>query len=178
MKKLLILLPLLSIISCGEADKTIENQKVVAELEAYQSNKTLEENTKKFIENYLRDLSGPDWSSKILKYLQPNPDEFLKEHTAFRASYANYKSTIKHMAVDGNECIVWLEITANYASIYPIDNGNYGDEAIAGFEAKNQDVSWDETWYFNVVDGRFGDKWGMLKDYTAILEDLKGVEAK
>ncbi|MFK7814335.1 MAG: hypothetical protein AB8B59_17690 [Maribacter sp.] len=175
MKKLLFIVTLLSIGACGENSEG-ENQKMYSELKEYSAFEATESNTKKFIEDYLMDLKSPDWKSRIPKYLKPNPNEFLKEHSAFRQSYTNYKSTIKHMMIDDNECIVWLSITANYASPYPVDSGNYADEAIAGFEAKNQELSWDETWYFDVVDGRFGDKWGILKDYNAILEDLRTVE--
>lgn len=159
--------------SCKDTKTTDELEKLRSILMEFETKQTQEAKTKKFIEDYLSDLSESDWNLKIRKYLQPNPEVFLKEHAAFRESYSNYSSRIKHIAVDGNECIVWLGITANYASIYPIDNGNYGDKAIAGYEAKNQNLSWDETWYFDVVDGKFGDKWDMLKDYTGILEDLE-----
>lgn len=177
MKSKLLLLITIVLASCAETGvPTAEVQKLKATLTTYEALEKTEAQTKKFIEDYLRDLSGSDWDTKILKYLPSGSEEFLKEHAAFRASYPNYAATIKHLMVEGNECIVWLGITANYGAAYPIASGNYGDEAIAAFAPNNQELSWDETWYFDVVDGRFGEKWGMLKDFNAILEDLEAAK--
>lgn len=173
MKKLLLFSIVLFVFSCGDGNRTIENQDTLAELQGFQALESEEESTKKFIENYLRDVNSPDWKSKLPKYLRPNPDAFLEEHDAFRKSFTNYEASIKHLTVDGNEGIVWINITANYASTYVFENSDYGDEIIKGVEAKNQALSWDETWHFNVVDGKFGDKWDFLKDNQKILKDLK-----
>ena len=35
-----------------------------------------------------------------------------------------------------------------------------------------QPLKWTEVWYFDVVDGRFGDKWDFLKDNYAVLKGL------
>ncbi|GAB5473762.1 MAG: hypothetical protein Mars2KO_18610 [Maribacter sp.] len=175
MKNKLLLFIVMVLASCAETH-TAENQKLKAAVAEHEAMAQTEAHTKTFIEGYLNDLKGPDWNTKILKYLPADSEAFLKEHTVFRESYTNYSSTIKHMAVDGQECIVWLGITANYGATYPIESGSYGDEAIAAFEPKNQELSWDEVWYFDVVDGRFGEKWGMLKDFTGILEDLEAVK--
>lgn len=175
MKKLLFVITLFAIFSCGEANKADDNQKATAELQELKTLNSEEEGTKKFIEDYLRDVNSNDWKSKLPNYLQPNPDEFLKEHTAFRESFANYTSTIKHLKIDGNEGIVWMNITANYAKTYSFesDNNTYGDAIFSGIKAENQPLSWDETWYFDVVDGKFGNEWDFLKDNYAVLEGLK-----
>ena len=108
------------------------------------------------------------------KYLQPNPEEFLEEHSAFRTSFTNFKVTIKHLAIDGNKVILWLSASAIYTSTYTFDDSDYGDEVFKGIQAKNQVLSWDETWYFDVIDGKFGNEWDFLKDYHTILEVLNG----
>lgn len=174
-KSILLVIFMVVLVSCKETD-TAENQRVQAALAQFEAVEKTEANTKQFIEDYLNDLKGSDWNTKILKYLPAGSEAFLTEHATFRESYANYTSTIKHIKVDGNECIAWLGITANYAATYPMENNNYGDEAIAAFAPKGQELSWDEVWYFDVVDGRFGEKWGMLKDFTGILEDLEAAK--
>jgi len=176
MKKPFFILTLLLVFSCGEGNSADEYQKAIAELKAYESLESKEEGTMKFIQDYLSDVNSSDWTTKVPKYLQPNPEAFLREHAVFRESFRNYKATIKHLTVEGNEGIVWITITANYAKAYVFENSDYGDEIIKGIEAKNQPLSWDETWYFNVVDGRFGEKWDFLKDNHKVIKDLKNIE--
>lgn len=122
-------------------------------------------------------VNSSDWRSKLPNYLQGNPDGFLAEHAAFRASFPNYRSTIKHVVVDGNSGIVWLHITANYAQPYSSESEDdtCGDAMLKGIKAENQALSWDETWYFDVVDGKFGDEWDFLKDNYAFLNGLKPI---
>lgn len=160
------------VMACAENPRSEgqQQQTTMAQNEALRST---EANTKKFIRTYLSDLNAPDWQTKILNYLPPGSEAFLEEHTLFRESYTNYEATIKHVMVDANECIVWLGITAEYTKRYPLENGSFRDGAIAAFEPRGQELSWEETWYFDVVDGRFGEKWGMLKDFAGILEDLE-----
>lgn len=162
---------LLFIFSCGEKKEPVADQKALAGVETYKGQKSEEEMTRQFITGYLADLNATDWKSKVPKYLKANSQEFLEQHTVFRNSFPNYKSTIKHMAVDGNEAIVWINITANYAETYTFEDA-YIQEAINGLEAKNQALSWDEVWYFDSVEGRFGDKWDFLKDNHAVLSGL------
>jgi len=179
MKKLLFAITLLLAFSCGEEKNKTVDENAVAKLNAYEMLQSQEESTRKFIEDYLRDVNSSNWRSKIEKYLQPDSEAFLEEHTAFRASVPNYKSTIKHLTVDGNEAIVWIHITANYAKsfIFKSEADAYGDNLLNGIEAKNQALSWDETWQFNVVDGKFGEQWDFLKDNHKILEDLKATKS-
>lgn len=173
MKKLLFVITILFVFSCGEGNTTVENQYALAELKAYENLKAQEASTKQFVEDYIRDGNSADWKSRAPKYFQSNPDEFLEEHTAFRKSFPNYKSTIKHLAIDGNKVILWLSASAIYASTYTFDDSDYGDEVFKGIEAKNQMISWDETWYFDVVDSKFGKEWDFLKDHHAVLEGLR-----
>ena len=177
MRRILFIIVLLSIFSCGDTNKEADHLKIAAALQTDEALEFEEAITKQFIENYLRDVNSPSWRSKLPIYLALNPDEFLAEHAAFRESFVNYQSTIKHLTVDGNEGIVWMNITANYANTYAFesDSSIYRDAIFKGIKAENQALSWDETWYFNVVDGKFGDKWDFLKDNYAVLEGLKAI---
>jgi len=179
MKKLLLMVTLLFICACVDKSNSIDNQKLQDELKEYAALEATEANTKKFIEDYLRDVNSSDWKSKLPKYLQPNPEAFLKEHTAFRESFPNYKATIKHLIVDGNEGIVWINVTTTYAVQYSFESedDSYGDNLLKDIKAGNQPLSWDETWYFDVVDGKFGEKFDFLKDNYKVLQDLKVAES-
>lgn len=161
--------------SCGEQTNSTTDQNTLSELKVCKEKNSLENSTKQFVEDYIDAVNTADWKTKIVKYLQPDSDEFLEQHTAFRESFPNYKSTIKHMAVDGNEVLLWLNCTANYAVTYTFED-TYIDEVIQGIESKNQPLSWDETWYFDVVDGKFDNKWDFLKDNYAILEGLEAIK--
>lgn len=179
MKKLLLIVTLLSIVACGENNSSVENQKMQSELNKYLALETIETNTKQYTEDYIKAVNSAAWNSTLIKYLNPGPDtdNFFEEHSAFRTSFENYNATIKHLAVEGNEALLWINITANYATPFTLDKSAYGDEIFKGIEAKGQPVSWDETWFFDVVDGKFGGKWDFLKDNHKVLEDLKSAES-
>lgn len=175
MNKLLFLITLLCIVSCAEKKDTAEHKNTLAELKAHEHSQSIEANARQLMNDYITDVNGSDWKSKLPKYFEASPemDAFIEEHTAFRASFPNYKSTIKHMTIDGNKGIVWMNITANYTVTYTYNNSL---EVVKGIEAKNQPLSWDEAWAFNVnSDGSFSDEWYYLKDNYKILEDLKAV---
>lgn len=166
---------LLSMFACGEQTKSVEHQNLQSELDTYSALETTEASTKKFMEDYIRAVNSQDWKTNTLKFLRPNPEDFLKEHTAFRNSFPNYEATIKHLMVEGNQGIVWINITANYVEPYLFKSKDdvYGDNILKDVEAKNQELTWDETWQFNVVDGKFGEKWDFLKDNYAVIKGLK-----
>jgi len=172
MKKLIFILAFGLLISCGERQTSIIDENVLSNLEAYKTQDSLENTTEKFIEAYIAAANTKDWKTSIVKYLPLSSDEFLQQHAAFRNSFPNYRSTIKHLTVDGNEGIVWLQNTGTYTSTYNFED-KYIPEVFNGIAAKNQELSWDETWYFDVVDGRFGENWDFLKDNHAVLEGLK-----
>lgn len=174
MKKLLFVITLFSISSCVDKSKSIENEKLQSELNKCATSETTEVNTKEFAENYIKALNSADWKSELSKYLRPGDerDNFFKEHDAFRTSFQNYKATIKHLAVEGNKALLWINIRANYAESFALDKSAYGDEIYKGIEAKNQSLSWDEIWSFDVVNNKFGEEWEFLKDNYAILKVL------
>ena len=160
------------VLSCGEQEKSAENENAASELKACEENEAQEERLKQWAYDYIEAANAADWKTKTLKYLKPNPDKFLEGHGAFRESLPDCKFTIKRVFVEGNEIILWLNISATYTSTFTYD-GHF--EPFKDIEAKGQPLSWDETWYFNVEDGIFGDKWESLKDNYKILEDLEAV---
>tara|TARA_R110002074_G_scaffold5143_2_gene25229 strand:+ start:2393 stop:2929 length:537 start_codon:yes stop_codon:yes gene_type:complete len=176
MKKVFFTIALLTIFSCGE-HKTSNDQEAISELQKYKTLVSEEESTKKFIEDYLIAMNSSNWKSELSKYLSSDSEAFLKEHTIFRASFTNYNAVIKHLTVDGDKGIVWIKVTANYTKTYSFESKNdtYGDTILNGIKAENQVLSWDETWYFDVVDGKFGNEWDFLKDNYAVLKGLNAL---
>ncbi|HEA21738.1 hypothetical protein LCGC14_1081020 [marine sediment metagenome] len=172
MKKIVFSIVIGILLSCGEEQSSITDKTISDELAKHKAQDSLETTTKEFIEAYVAAINTPDWKANITEYLEPDSDNFLKQHTAFRASFPNYKSTIKHLIVDGDEAIVWLNNTATYTSTYTFEDIDI-QEVFNGIEAKNQNITWHETWFFNVVEGRFGGKWDFLKDNYAVLDGLK-----
>ena len=160
------------LVFCGEGASSISDVTNSDEIAKLRVQDSLETTTKEFIKGYVAAINNPDWKANITKYLEPDSDNFLKQHTAFRVSFPNYKSTIIHLVVDGDEGIVWLSNTATYTSKYTFEDVDI-QEVFNGIEAKNQELSWDETWYFNVAEGRFGGKWDFLKDNYAVLEGFR-----
>ncbi|MBM1107824.1 hypothetical protein JQC67_16840 [Aurantibacter crassamenti] len=175
-KTTIIVIAFFILSSCQEKKEIHISEAALAELKAYDDSQKIEKNTKEFIKNYVNDANSIDWKTKLPQYLSSNINEFVEEHSAYRNSFHNYKSTIKHLTVSGNEGTVWLSITATYAENYDFENSGYGDELFNGIDAKNQNLTWDEIWYFNVVDGKFGDKWDFMKDNYKIMKDLKAAE--
>lgn len=174
MKKMCCTLLILAIFSCGGKNEKADKN-TVDELKTQIDRESQEESTMLFIEDYIKVGNSPDWKTKSVQYLK-NPDAFLEEHSVFRKSFPDYKTTIKHLTVDGNEGIVWLNVEATYAETFDFENSSYGDGILRNVEAKNQKLSWEETWYFNVIDGKFGGKFDILKDNYAVLKGLGAIE--
>ncbi|QCW99861.1 ester cyclase [Aggregatimonas sangjinii] len=178
MRNVLFVLSLLVLLSCGETSTTDTNAQTTAELQQYKDLDAAEESTQKFIQEYIRAVNASDWKTTLPKYLPYDPEAFIAEHTAFRTSFPNYAATIKHLVVEGNRGVVWLNVTANYAKTYSLKSPDaaYGDDYLKGIEAENQALSWEEAWYFDVVDGKFGNEWDFLKDNHAVLKALNAAQ--
>lgn len=178
MKKLLFALAFLAMGSCKQQNLA-EHEAMQAELAQFEEQSSEEQKVREYAEAYVNAMNSPDWKTEMRKYLKEGPeaDAFLEgEYTKFRNSFPNAKTTIKHIALDGNECILWLEETANFAAPFSVENSDYGDNVLNGIEAKNQKLTWNEVWYFDVVDGKFGGKWDFLKDNYAVLKGLGAIE--
>ena len=174
MKQLLLALTILVFISCDKKKSTEINNEDIAELRVDNRSDSQEEATRTFIKEYIAAFNDKDWQTKAPKYMQPGDalDAFLEEHAAFRKAFPDYKSTIKHLMVDGNKGMLWLANEGTYTNSYSFDNSTYGDEILLGVDANNQKLSWDETWYFDVVNGRFGNEWDFIKDHKKVMEGL------
>jgi len=174
MKKIVNLLTLIiTVSSVSQMSTSGADNSMLPKITDVEMKSLNEEATRQFARDYIAQINRKDWMDGIKKYLPPNHDAFLKEHTAFRTSFANYKATIKRIFVEGDEVMLWLNVTANYAVDYSYKNSGGEDKLLQDFKAENQSLDWDETWYFNVVDGRFGTKWDMLKDNYAVMRGLR-----
>lgn len=162
-------------VSCTNVQNDAELSVLKAGLAEFEKQKTIEEKTRKYAQDYVRAINSTHWKTEVPKYLKAGKktDRFLKEHTEFRKSFPNFKTGIKHVMVNGNKCILWLEETANFVAPFAVTNSDYGDNVLNGIKPKNQFLSWNEVWYFDVVDGKFGGQWDFLKDNYAVLKGLK-----
>ena len=109
---------------------------------------------KKWTEEYAKALSSPDWAKKMGKF---GWEGDMSGHQEFRDAYANYKAEIKNIVVEGNEVMAWLEISAKWV-------GNYQFDDLKEAKPTGKPISWDEIWYFNVVDGKLGGNWQLMAD--------------
>lgn len=112
-----------------------------------------ETDLKQWTEAYIKALSSPDWEEKMIAFGWTT--ENIPGHKEFLDAYANYKPNIKFIFVEGNEVMVWLIITAKHVGQYPYDE-------LKDSEPTGQLIIWNEVWYFDVIDGKLGDKWEML----------------
>ena len=96
-------------------------------------------------------MNASDWKIKMRRYLKEGPqgDAFLEgEYAKFRNSFPNAKVAIKHIVIDGNECILWLEETANFAAPFSTENSDYGDNVLNGIEANDPTLEMDRSMVF------------------------------
>lgn len=112
-----------------------------------------ETDLKQWTEAYIKAISSPDWAEKMIAFGWTT--DFIPEHKIFRDAYTDYKPNIKFIFVEGNEVMVWLVITAKHVAQFPHDE-------LKDSEPKGQLIIWNEVWYFDVIDGKLGDKWEML----------------
>jgi predicted ester cyclase len=124
--------------------------------------------TKSMIVNYLKVLESNDWKQKLRNYAsdsQESLDKFIEEYGKFRTAFPNYKVKIKHIAIDGNEGIAWLTVNAVHA-------GQFDGNELKGTPATGKNVEWEEVWYFDVVDGKFGTKWDFIDNGVSRMKQL------
>ena len=114
---------------------------------------------------YAEDISSENWI-EIFKDKYGYDDEGIKWKQGFRDAFPDYKVTVKRILVDGSDVILWNEISGTHSKEYP-----YGE--LKGIAPTNKKVTWTEIWYFNVVDGKRGEKWDMVIDGLSRLNQLK-----
>ena len=94
-----------------------------------------------------------------------NPGDFIVEHEKFRMAFSDYQIKMKHLAIDGNEAIMWSVITA-------IHSGEFDEGEFKGAKATGKRVGWEEVWQFDVVDGKFGDQFDFMVNRISRMEQL------
>jgi len=153
MKKIIYLLLTISIIAYSD---------IAAQTEA-ESAINIEQQHRTLLENYIADLNKDDWASTTVTYLTEDPQVFVENHKKFRNALANYKATIKHLVVEDNHAMAWLTVNGKHVGKY---DGFYGIEPI------NKDLEWEEVWYFDIVDGKFGLTWDFMGQDLSIMKQM------
>ncbi len=114
----------------------------------------VEEQALTFTKNYIRDLNSPNWPNLIGPYLRNV--EFIERQKKFREVYKELFHEIKRIMVDSNEVILWMNV---YSTRY--DQENLAESN--GSQSRQTEANWTSVWYFDVVDGKFGEKWDHVK---------------
>ena len=118
------------------------------------SHSQIELNTKSFIENYLAAVSGPDWETKMVPFLR-NP-KGVERFREFKKAFENLRYDIKHLAVSGNEGLVWITVSG-------VNVAEFNDFDFKNIPATHQEVKWDEVWFYTVDEnGKFGEKFELF----------------
>lgn len=112
------------------------------------------ESIEKFVRKSIDDLNSADWADKVKGNWS---EKDIKDHKVFRESFANYNIKIKHLVIDGNDVVMWGEMSGTFVKEFPVAE-------FMGSKPNNKTVTWNEVWYFNVVNGKFGDKWDWTID--------------
>ena len=90
---------------------------------------------------------------------------FQKSFANFRNTYENISWEIKHIVVQGNEVMAILSL-----------KGKHVNKSQMGFEKNvsptNKVIEWDEVWFFNVTNGKFGGKWDAIHDNITKMKQL------
>ena len=152
------------VLGCNQSSNDDKLNELQSELNKATESINVEQSTKTFIENYLRDIQSQDWKNKITSYMDGS-EEFIVEHEKFRTAFSDYKIRIKHLAIDGNEAIMWGIVSA-------VHSGKFDGNETKGTEATGKSVEWDEVWQFDVVDGKFGDKFDFMDNGISRMKQL------
>ncbi len=146
--------------SCTSKNNNNEElEKLKQQLTQYEEKEQLEKETKIFIQKYLDDLEDSNWVELITQRHPDNPDHlaFVERHKKFRNTYHEYKTRILHSAFDGNEGIVWLEVSTRHGG-----KASNPKDILYGLEPTGKKVIWQEAWFYNMKNNQFGGKWSFL----------------
>jgi hypothetical protein len=153
MKKLTFVFAFFFLLGCNQETNQVQQvEEIQAQLDQLNQSSELEKSTRNLVESSIEDLNSSDWKIKIGKYW-PNDDfeRFAVVHQKFRDAYTDYKMTIKHLTIDGNQGIMWGRVSAIHSAKFDMD-------VTKETEATGKPVEWDEVWYFEIVDGKYDDK--------------------
>lgn len=165
MKNLTYFLIIIFIVACNQNTNDDKLNELQSELNKATESINVEKSTKTFIENYLRDIQSPDWKDKISSYVNYS-EEFIVQHEKFITAFSDYKIKIKHLAVDGNEAIMWGTVSA-------VHSGEFDGNETKGTKATGKSIEWDEVWLFDVVDGKFGEKSDFMDNGISRMKQLE-----
>jgi len=114
------------------------------------------ESIKKFVTTYIEDCNSPGWAEAAKNKYKWNEDG-IREHQLFRESFPDFKIKIKHLVVDGNEVVMWGEMSGTHVKEFPRGE-------LAGFKATNKTITWNEIWHFKIENGEFAGDWDWAID--------------
>ena len=118
----------------------------------------------KFVTTYIDDFNSPNWAEHVKNKYHWN-DDGIKEQKFFRECFANFNIKVKHLIVDGDQVVIWGEMSATYVKEYP--RGEF-----VGSTPQNKPVTWNEIWYFTVKNNEFGNEWDWAIDGVPRMKQL------
>lgn len=114
------------------------------------------ESIKKFVTTFVEDFNSSDWAERVKSKYQWGDDE-IRDQKVFRESFPDFKIKIKHLVVDGNEVVMWGEMSGTHVKEFPRGE-------LAGFKATNKTVTWNEIWHFKIENSEFAGDWDWAID--------------
>lgn len=105
------------------------------------------ESIKKFVTTFVEDFNASDWAEKV-KSKYKWGDDGIADQKVFRESFPDFKIKIKHLVVDGNEVVMWGEMSGTHVKEFPRGE-------LAGCKATNKTITWNEIWYFKIENNAF-----------------------
>lgn len=170
MKNLLFVVALCLFVACSHKEKSNTDRMALTPTEKHQLETFKNEKQIRLqFTNYIRDLQEENWKMLIPKYLKDGGKDFLEEHEAFRNALTGFSMDIKHLVVEGNEAIAWLNISAKHTGKH---SAFYDGKASYLLEPTGKNMAWTEVWYFNFIDGKFGGKFDFLADELTRIKQL------
>ena len=103
--------------------------------------------------DYTSDLSQPDWMERMAKY---GWDSNYETHKAFRKAFTELQIEVQQVISDGTHVMAILNASANWV-------GSFDKSLLREAIATGERVEWKEVWSFNVIEGKFGEKWEIIQ---------------
>jgi len=163
MKNLITILFCALLFACNESNKTTK-----VETTPLVTTEKKEQEVKTFIEGYISALESSEWRTRVLPYFTGDIKAFIADHEKFRAAFSDYKMTIKHLVIKGNECVMWGKVKANFV-------GKFEGNELKNTAPTNKPLEWTEIWYFDVVNGKFTNNFDFLDDGIGRMKQV-GIE--
>jgi len=113
------------------------------------------QNEKRF-RDYIRVLNRSDWADHIGPFL--NDLSFIEEHKLFRKALVDYKTSVKHLVIQGNDATAWLEIDARHVGKFDCPYPNCAWQN----DPSNKNIRWEEVWKFTFDGEKFGDGFELM----------------